>query len=211
MELQPRFQFKVVWPDLSDDSSLITHSLHGLQFKATAMKTVPPTTTEGIERYLGSGLVKGIGPRGRYVAALLHAGSKIGVSVGRFRSGTWQGERAGIVNPDSYTLAGYDLLLGQSEPSLRRKTVRLDRHYAAEWIVASFIFRARSSLLRTPFRFFLLLLRGKLHESVRLLRGHLELLPQPSFPVTSANLGECLEEEPASFYFVRSLDGIHLF
>jgi hypothetical protein len=91
---------------------------HGLQFKATTMKTVPPTTTEGIERYLGSGLVKGIGPRGRYVAALLHAGSKIGVSVGRFCSGTWQGERAGIVNPDSYTLAGYDLLLGQSEPSL---------------------------------------------------------------------------------------------
>ncbi len=35
---------------------------HGLQFKATTMKTVPPTTTEGIERYLGSGLVKGIGP-----------------------------------------------------------------------------------------------------------------------------------------------------
>lgn len=35
---------------------------HGLQFKAVAMKTVPPTTVEGIERYLGSGLVKGIGP-----------------------------------------------------------------------------------------------------------------------------------------------------
>jgi exodeoxyribonuclease V alpha subunit len=26
------------------------------------MKTVPPTTAEGVERYLGSGLVKGIGP-----------------------------------------------------------------------------------------------------------------------------------------------------
>jgi exodeoxyribonuclease V alpha subunit len=35
---------------------------HGLQFKATTMKTVPPTTAEGIERYLGSGLVKSIGP-----------------------------------------------------------------------------------------------------------------------------------------------------
>src|ERR1022692_1595425 len=34
---------------------------HGLQFKAAMMKTVPPTTPEGIERYLGSGLVKGIG------------------------------------------------------------------------------------------------------------------------------------------------------
>src|SRR5437870_374548 len=35
---------------------------HGLEFKATTLKTVPPTTAEGIERYLGSGLVKGIGP-----------------------------------------------------------------------------------------------------------------------------------------------------
>ena len=35
---------------------------HGLQFKAATLKTVPPTTAEGIERYLGSGLVKGIGP-----------------------------------------------------------------------------------------------------------------------------------------------------
>src|SRR6516225_300986 len=35
---------------------------HGLQFKASLMKTVPPTTVEGIERYLSSGLVKGIGP-----------------------------------------------------------------------------------------------------------------------------------------------------
>jgi exodeoxyribonuclease V alpha subunit len=35
---------------------------HGLQFKASTMKTVPPTTAEGVERYLGSGLVKGIGP-----------------------------------------------------------------------------------------------------------------------------------------------------
>jgi exodeoxyribonuclease V alpha subunit len=35
---------------------------HGLQFKASTMKTVPPTTVAGIERYLGSGLVKGVGP-----------------------------------------------------------------------------------------------------------------------------------------------------
>jgi hypothetical protein len=35
---------------------------HGLQFKASTMETVPPTTANGIERCLGSGLVKGIGP-----------------------------------------------------------------------------------------------------------------------------------------------------
>ena len=35
---------------------------HGLQFKATFLNTAPPTTLEGIERYLGSGMIKGIGP-----------------------------------------------------------------------------------------------------------------------------------------------------
>jgi exodeoxyribonuclease V alpha subunit len=35
---------------------------HGLQFKAAFLKAAPPTTLEGIERYLGSGMVKGIGP-----------------------------------------------------------------------------------------------------------------------------------------------------
>lgn len=35
---------------------------HGLQFKTTHLKTVPPSTIEGIEKYLGSGMVKGIGP-----------------------------------------------------------------------------------------------------------------------------------------------------
>ncbi len=35
---------------------------HGLQFKADEVRTFPPNTTAEIERYLGSGLVKGIGP-----------------------------------------------------------------------------------------------------------------------------------------------------
>lgn len=35
---------------------------HGLQFKAERLRCVPPSTLEGIERYLGSGMVKGIGP-----------------------------------------------------------------------------------------------------------------------------------------------------
>lgn len=35
---------------------------HGQQFKAISLKIVPPTTLEGIEKYLGSGMVKGIGP-----------------------------------------------------------------------------------------------------------------------------------------------------
>ncbi len=35
---------------------------HGMQFKVQQIKTVTPTTIEGIEKYLGSGMVKGIGP-----------------------------------------------------------------------------------------------------------------------------------------------------
>jgi exodeoxyribonuclease V alpha subunit len=35
---------------------------HGEQFKASSLRCVPPTTVEGMQRYLGSGLVKGIGP-----------------------------------------------------------------------------------------------------------------------------------------------------
>jgi exodeoxyribonuclease V alpha subunit len=34
---------------------------HGLQFKADQMRTTPPHTAEGIEKYLASGLIKGIG------------------------------------------------------------------------------------------------------------------------------------------------------
>jgi exodeoxyribonuclease V alpha subunit len=35
---------------------------HGLQFKADSLRTTPPHTVQGIERYLASGLIKGIGP-----------------------------------------------------------------------------------------------------------------------------------------------------
>ena len=40
----------------------INDKTHGLQFKAKTLKQIQPTTIEGIEKYLGSGLVKGIGP-----------------------------------------------------------------------------------------------------------------------------------------------------
>jgi exodeoxyribonuclease V alpha subunit len=40
----------------------VTDRTHGLQFKADELKTTPPHTAEGIAKYLGSGLIKGIGP-----------------------------------------------------------------------------------------------------------------------------------------------------
>ncbi len=35
---------------------------HGFQFKANFLKTSSPTTTDGIQKYLGSGMIPGIGP-----------------------------------------------------------------------------------------------------------------------------------------------------
>src|SRR6266446_6681454 len=35
---------------------------HGEQFKADSLRTMPPSSPEGIEKFLGSGLIKGIGP-----------------------------------------------------------------------------------------------------------------------------------------------------
>ena len=40
----------------------VTDRTHGLQFKADELKTTPPHTVAGIAKYLGSGLIKGIGP-----------------------------------------------------------------------------------------------------------------------------------------------------
>jgi exodeoxyribonuclease V alpha subunit len=37
------------------------HRQHGLQFRASFLQIVPPTSIEGIRRYLGSGMIKGIG------------------------------------------------------------------------------------------------------------------------------------------------------
>ena len=35
---------------------------HGVQFRAGFLRSAPPTTAEGIEKYLASGMIKGIGP-----------------------------------------------------------------------------------------------------------------------------------------------------
>lgn len=39
-----------------------THSKYGEQFKTVSYESLLPATTKGIERYLGSGMIKGIGP-----------------------------------------------------------------------------------------------------------------------------------------------------
>ena len=38
------------------------HREHGVQFRTTFLKVMPPSSLDGIEKYLGSGMIKGIGP-----------------------------------------------------------------------------------------------------------------------------------------------------
>src|SRR5688572_17376027 len=47
---------------LTAEGQWVRDAQFGLQFRATIIKSTPPTTLEGIEKYLGSGMVKGIGP-----------------------------------------------------------------------------------------------------------------------------------------------------
>ncbi len=44
---------------------------HGQQFKARFLRTSPPTSADGIEKYLSSGMIRGVGPV--YAKKLLHA------------------------------------------------------------------------------------------------------------------------------------------
>lgn len=47
---------------LTAEGQWVRDAQFGLQFRADIIKSTPPTTLEGIEKYLGSGMVKGIGP-----------------------------------------------------------------------------------------------------------------------------------------------------
>src|SRR5918994_3281703 len=47
---------------VSASGTWVNDRTHGLQFKATFLKATAPTTLEGIEKYLGSGMIRGIGP-----------------------------------------------------------------------------------------------------------------------------------------------------
>ncbi len=47
---------------LSMEGSWSMHARYGQQFKVNHYESLKPATVEGIKKYLGSGLVKGIGP-----------------------------------------------------------------------------------------------------------------------------------------------------
>src|SRR6516164_11447250 len=47
---------------LQASGSWVNDRTHGVQFKASFLKVTAPTTAEGIEKYLSSGMIRGIGP-----------------------------------------------------------------------------------------------------------------------------------------------------
>ncbi|MBK9714078.1 MAG: ATP-dependent RecD-like DNA helicase [Kouleothrix sp.] len=51
-----------VGESLELDGRWVDHPAHGRQFEVERYRTVLPATVEGIRRYLGSGLIKGVGP-----------------------------------------------------------------------------------------------------------------------------------------------------
>jgi len=54
---------------------------HGQQFKARFLRTSPPTSADGIEKYLSPGMIRGIGPA--YAKKLRHRGGAGPAARGR--------------------------------------------------------------------------------------------------------------------------------
>ncbi|MDD4172979.1 MAG: helix-hairpin-helix domain-containing protein, partial [Kiritimatiellae bacterium] len=54
-----------VWEgeELHAEGQWIRHPSHGQQFQAKTITCITPTSTEGLRRYLASGMIKGIGPK----------------------------------------------------------------------------------------------------------------------------------------------------
>jgi exodeoxyribonuclease V alpha subunit len=76
--------------------SWINDRIHGVQFRTAFLKVTAPTTVEGIEKYLGSGMIRGIGPV--YAKKLVRAFGEavfevIGEEPGRLREVTGIGPK----------------------------------------------------------------------------------------------------------------------
>lgn len=55
---------RAVWEgeEIKAEGAWVTDKVHGRQFKAENLTCVAPRSLKGIERYLASGLIKGVGP-----------------------------------------------------------------------------------------------------------------------------------------------------
>ncbi len=70
---------------------------HGQQFRARFLRTSPPTSADGIEKYLSSGMIRGIGPV--YAKKLVRSfGEKVFdvIAVSLFRTRAWRVKRGSV-------------------------------------------------------------------------------------------------------------------
>jgi exodeoxyribonuclease V alpha subunit len=115
--------------------------VHGVQFRATSIDTSPPTSADGIERYLGSGLIRGIGPV--YAHKLVEAfGSRvfdvIDAEPGRLREveGIGAGRAAQIVDAWTGQKVVRDIMVFLYAHGVgTSRAVRIYKAYGADAIV----------------------------------------------------------------------------
>src|SRR2546427_11329656 len=78
---------------------------HGQQFKARFLRTSPPTSADGIEKYLSSGMIRGVGPV--YAKKLVRAfGEKVSTSSRRHRTDCARSTALGRCAPPAFLPPG---------------------------------------------------------------------------------------------------------
>ena len=105
------------------DHEWVNDRTHGQQFKARFLRTSPPTSADGIEKYLSSGMIRGIGPA--YAKKLLRAfGEKVfdiieATPDPAAEPGDWHWQirthlhHLAVVTSEKYPVADHKTLLGQ--------------------------------------------------------------------------------------------------
>jgi exodeoxyribonuclease V alpha subunit len=116
---------------------------HGLQFRAQFLKATEPTSIEGMEKYLASGMIRGVGPV--YAKRLIHAfGDKvfdvIQTAPGRLREVGGIGPRAAAARSMTLTWPSMSLLYA----TLLRHRPRRNRQGGRKW-------KSRSMQVRMKF------------------------------------------------------------
>ena len=126
------------WVTASGD--WVNDRTHGLQFRAAFLRTAAPTSAEGIERYLASGLVRGVGPA--YARALVAAFGErvfevVEASPARLREvrgvGPRRAERISAAWAEQKAVRAIMVFLHQHGVGTAR-AVRIHRAYGAEAI-----------------------------------------------------------------------------
>src|SRR5262245_39849698 len=78
---------------------------HGQQFKARFLRTSPPTSADGLEKYLPSGMIRGVGPV--YAKKLVRAfGEKVSTSSRPRRTGCARSMASGQCAPPAFLPPG---------------------------------------------------------------------------------------------------------